>query len=126
MTEKERARGNERERGEGGRFLPSKKTEAVQKQDSKQKLKIPRTAEGRRKQIREVLTTLLDETQSGATRISAAKVLLEQLDKKENEDHEASRREEEERAAAIAEARTLLARLAAAKSGSVPKPPPVA
>ena len=115
MTEKERARGND------GRFLSIRHEKA-----EKQKPKFPRTAEGRRKQIRTVLTTLLDETQSGATRISAAKVLLEQLDKKENEDHEASRREQEEREAAIAEAHALLKRLASTKSGSVPQSPPLA
>lgn len=85
----------------------------------KPKPSLPRSAARIRKQVREVLMTLLDENESGSVRIAAAKALMEQMDKKENKNDEASRHEEEERAAAIDEACALLISLAADKSGRV-------
>ncbi len=62
----------------------------------------------------DVLTTLHDLMQgseSDTARIQAAKILLERLAPKEDE--EARKREAEERGAALAEARSLLAEFAA-------------
>ncbi|MBV8061574.1 MAG: hypothetical protein JO126_04520 [Alphaproteobacteria bacterium] len=65
----------------------------------------------------EVLATLLalmQDSESDSVRIAAAKVLLERLSPKE--DDEIRQREAEERQAAIGEARCLLAELAVART----------
>lgn len=59
------------------------------------------------------LLALMQDSDSDSVRIAAAKVLLERLSPKEEDD--IRQREAEERQAAIAEARCLLAELAAAR-----------
>ena len=63
---------------------------------------------------------LIDDDASDASRVSAAKTLLERFSPKD--DAELKRREAEERAAAIAEARYLLAELAAAQPARADEP----
>jgi hypothetical protein len=67
---------------------------------------------------------LLDDEITDASRVSAAKALLDRFLPKE--DAELKRREAEERASAIAEARCLLAELAAAKLVGLHEPPTLA
>jgi hypothetical protein len=66
------------------------------------------------------LFNLMLHSESDATRLGATKALLERL--VPPEDDEARRREAEERAASIAEARCLLAELAAAKFAGAGEP----
>lgn len=67
---------------------------------------------------------ILDDTTSPAARVAAAKALLDRYTPKE--DAERQRRESEERDAALAEARCLLAELAAAQPARADQPPALA
>ena len=74
-------------------------------------------------QADQVLTTLRDlmqSSESDTARISAAKILLERLAPKE--DDEAKKREAEERDVALAQARGLLAEFAALKLAGLREP----
>lgn len=66
---------------------------------------------------------ILDDNVTAAARVSAAKTLLDRYTPKE--DAEQKQREAEERDAAIAEARCLLAELAAAQPARADEPPSV-
>jgi hypothetical protein len=68
--------------------------------------------------VRRVLMTLMFGHESGATRIAAAKTLLEQMEKDRNEAHD-EQHDTSERDSAIAEARALLGELAEAQSRRV-------
>lgn len=69
------------------------------------------------RQIKLVLTQLLKDSDSDTIKIAAAKALMEKITKKPEDDKEAKAHEHEEHTAALAEARALLAELAAARTG---------
>jgi hypothetical protein len=73
-----------------------------------------------------MMLRLMNGSESDSARIQAAKLLLERIGNVTREDDEAQRREAEEREAAIAEARGILAEIAAARLAGVSEPPALA
>ena len=74
-------------------------------------------------EIEEMLLRFLKGDEEGsASRLAAAKILLERLSAAPSENDDAKKRENEERAEAEAEARGILAELAAAKLAGVSLP----